>query len=119
MFLSARNDSEGTGAITKDREVVLENYSKKIQDYKKSLINGNIIHRYRNGMGEPLPDCFIRYSFLSYPVQQYLKLKLPERFLLFCVKINDLWKRRRWGILKAGMAKMIKHLRNNQFKAAY
>lgn len=90
---------QDTKAADKDWHISIDEYHNNINRYKKSLLKGEVVHHYRNGMGEALPACFSRILFLFYDIQRYVKKKLSNKWLA-CKKMLNYWGKYRWSIFK-------------------
>lgn len=76
---------------------LMKEYYEEIEQYKKQLIEGKIVHHYRNGSGELLPDGFNRSIFLFFDTGRYIKDKLPNVCLSVIEKALNYWRTYRWN----------------------
>lgn len=90
------NEGQGPNAGQGMRNKTKE-YLEDIQQYKKQLIQGKTVHKYRTGSGELLPDGFCRSIFFIFDTCRYIKTKLPNGCLAIIEKALKYWRTYRWS----------------------
>lgn len=114
VFLTANSDAQEQEAIADEGwHMSLNKYCDNIQQYKKLLMRGRIVHHYRDGKGEVLPDYINRSSFLSHGIQRYAKNKLPDRWVLFYKKMQDSWRIYRWSMFRIAVSRRLHRLKTS------
>lgn len=81
-----------------------------IEQYKKRLLAGKIVHRYRAGSGEAMAGGFRHGIFLFFDVGRYIKSKLPKVCLLAMEKALFFWKTYRWNSFNVAIIRISQRL---------
>ena len=84
----------------------MKEYYEEIKQYKNQLIEKKIVHHYRNGSGELLPDGFNRSIFLFFDTGRYIKAKLPNVCLSVIEKTLNYWRTYRWNFFSVVTVKV-------------
>ncbi|MFC1989896.1 glycosyltransferase [Chloroflexota bacterium] len=111
VFLTTSSDAERQETVTDEGwYTLLDTYYDNIQQYKKLLLRGKVIHHYRNGNGEVLPDYISRNSFLSHGIWKYVRKRLPKGCLLTYENARSAWRKFRWSILRVIAVRIVRRL---------
>ena len=104
------NEEVRKEAIDESWNAMLDAYHDDIRRYKKSLMKGKIVHHYRNGLGEELPDHFNRNLLLFYDIIKYMEKKLSPKYSLILKRVSNTYKKYRWAVFKVGTIKILDRL---------